>query len=156
MSDRMEKMLWILGGIIVIVLLLAGLFRWWCVDFVDNYQLGYKFDRRSGEITRLEQSGYVVTPPILVQVHTLDLRPNQVCMNANTRVLNCKLVQFDTKGFDTFIQWHGRGAGEKDIYEILKSYAFNVNEGRDCPFLTILDDMRRKSGTTAVNVPQDQ
>lgn len=145
--ERWQKVLIWFGISFVGLLIFWGLFRLISMDFVENYEVGYMFDRRTGEITKLNRTGYFVTWPIVVQIHTIDLRPGQVCMNANARVLNCKLVRFNVDALDTFIQWHGRGAGSGatgDIYEILKSYAFNVNEGRDCPFLTILDDMRRK------------
>lgn len=153
-SDRWAAVALWFGGILLSLVLLGLLFRGIAVDFVENYQIGYKFDRRSGEVKRLDRTGYFVTWPILIQIHTVDLRPSQVCMNANTRVLNCKLVKFNVDGLETFIQWHGRGAGEgnggTEVYEILKSYAFNVNDGRDCPFLTIQDDMRRKPAEAAV------
>src|SRR5579863_1592770 len=75
------------------VLPLFCLFWFWAlfVNYVDNYQLGYKFDARSGQITILSHSGYVVTPPFVVSVHHIDLRPMQVCISAIQRVLNCKL-----------------------------------------------------------------
>ena len=145
-------------GILLGVLAVLGFvgllfFRVMFLTFVDNYELGYKYDLRTGKVERLARTGYIYAPPFVVSIHSIDLRPGQVCMNANSRVLNCKLVRFNVDGFDKFIEWHGRGAGEGSsgsaagqsaVYEILKSYAFNVNEGRDCPFLTILDDMRRK------------
>lgn len=144
------------GGILFTIAFVLFLF-WYglCVHMVENYQFGYTFDRFSGEIKPVPHSGWVITKPWVVNVHTIDLRPHQVCMNANNRVLNCKLVQFNTNGFAKFIEVHGRGAGsssssrrDADIYEILKSYAFNVNGGADCPFLTILDEMERKPTTT--------
>lgn len=144
----------VFGGVLVAALCALLVFRITFVTFVDSYELGYVYHARTGEIERLSRTGYVVAVPFLNSVHTLDLRPGQVCMNANSRVLNCKLVRFNLDGFDKFIEWHGRGAGEggsststtgqSGVYEILKSYAFNVNEGRDCPFLEIWDDMRRK------------
>ena len=156
------------AGIVVALLAAVGfvgllVFRMFFVTFVDNYELGYIYNARTGKVVRMERTGYVVATPFINAVHTIDLRPGQVCMNANARVLNCKLVRFNPDGFDTVITWHGRGAGEGEgyatsssgggtsggIYEILKSYAFNVNEGRDCPFLTILDDMRRKDAAGA-------
>jgi hypothetical protein len=158
--DREQARGWFVGlgigaklGVVLAVLAGFGfvgliMFRLTFVTFVDNYKLGYIYYGRTGQIERLTRTGYVVTTPVLNAVHSIDLRPGQVCMNANARVLNCKLVRFNPDGFDKFIEWHGRGAGEAtgvDVYEILKSYAFNVNEGRDCPFLTILDDMRRKN-----------
>jgi hypothetical protein len=163
MSERVIT--WLLGVVAVLVclLLMLGIFRLFFVDFVDNYELGYRYDLRSGQVEVLSESGYYVSWPVVVKIHTIDLRPGQVCMNANSRVLNCKLVRFNPNGFETFIKWHGRGAGSGgsnsggDIYEILRSYAFNVNGGIDCPFLTIEDDMRKKDvindSRTTVSAP---
>lgn len=162
MRDKVEAMsFWEKVGTALVILTILGLFglivfRIAFVTFVDSYELGYVYYGRTGKVVRLDRTGYVVTTPFLNSVHAIDLRPGQVCMNANSRVLNCKLVKFNPNGFDKFIEWHGRGAGDSaqgqvNIYEILKSYAFNVNEGRDCPFLTISDDMRRKD--SAVSTP---
>ena len=124
------------------------------LDFVDNYQMGYKFDTRTGEITILEEPGYYINPPIVVKVHTVDLRPYQVCINANQRVLNCKLVQFkkDKKGVELFISWHGRKNYEGGSYEIgggfyfLQSFAYD-GSGKIYPFLTILRDLKPEEVT---------
>lgn len=138
------------GGLVGSVLLaLIGLviFRVAFVNFVDNYELGYKYDFRTGEITALEGTGYFVTPPFLVKVHTVDLRPRQVCINANQRVLNCKLVQFNSEGLRLFLSWHGRkdysgdGTTTGDFTDILKSYAYD-GSGKNYPFLTILRDLK--------------
>jgi len=144
-----------LAALFVVALIGLGLFRLVFVTFVDNYELGYIYHARTGKVEVLGRTGYVVATPFVNSVHAIDLRPGQVCMNANSRVLNCKLVKFNPAGFEKFIEWHGRGAGDSSegvskVYEILKSYAFNVNEGRDCPFLIILDDMRRKDASTPV------
>ncbi len=126
------------------------LFRMMFVNFVDNYELGYKFDSRTGEITILEEPGYYVTLPLVVSVHTIDLRPMQVCINANSRVLNCKLVQFDKAGVKLFLSWHGRasyegpGSGTSSattFSEILKSYAYD-GSGKSYPFLTVLRELK--------------
>src|SRR5262245_5397322 len=92
------KCLSLLAVLLGITLVLLLFFRILFGNFVDNYELGYKFDRRTGQIERVGRTGYVVTPPFLVNVHTVDLRPMQVCINANSRVLNCKLVQFNPAG----------------------------------------------------------
>ena len=137
----------------IVALLLLGLvsYRVAFLTFVDSYELAYSYDARTGKVEQIGRTGYVYAPPFLKMIHAIDLRPGQVCMNANSRVLNCKLVRFNVAGFDKFIEWHGRGSGEGEpgIYEILRSYAFNVNEGRDCPFLIILDDMRRKDAVSS-------
>lgn len=135
------------AAIIAVALIVLILFRLMFVNFIDNYQLGYKFDSRTGEISVLDGPGYVVTPPFVVSIHTVDLRPMQVCINANSRVLNCKLVQFNKDGLRTFLEWHGRndydgsssvGGGLNDI---LKSYAYD-GFGRSYPFLTILKELK--------------
>ncbi len=134
-----------------LILALVGLliFRVFFVTFIDNYEMGYIYDAgNGGSITILDHTGYVVTTPFLRSVHTIDLRPMQVCMNANARVLNCKLVKFNPAGFDTFIAWHGRGDYDGGnctqmtdshvtcgkLNEILKSYAFD--DKQDYPFFT--------------------
>ena len=133
----------------LVVLLLIGLlvFRATCVNFVDNYKLGYKYDRRTGQIERLNRTGYVVTPPLLVNVHTVDTRPMQVCINANARVLNCKLVQFNPDGLELFLSWHGRNSygnysgSAANLNPILMSYAYD-GSGRTYPFLKVLRELK--------------
>ena len=139
----------------VVALILALAFRVLFVNFVDNYELGYTYDLRSGKIQVLDRTGYVITPPIVVNVHTVDLRPMQVCINANQRVLNCKLVQFDKTGLELFLSWHGRndydgpgnsgggtvGSGTTTFSEILKSYAYD-GSGKNYPFLTTLRELK--------------
>ncbi len=144
---------WFVGGLIIgaiVVLLIVGLtiFRLFWVDFVDNYELGYKFDSRTGQITVLKESGYYVTPPFVVKIHTVDLRPMQVCINANQRVLNCKLVQFNSDGLELFLAWHGRqdytiGNANSTLSQILLSYAYD-GSGKNYPFLTVLRELKNE------------
>lgn len=129
-------------------------FRAGWVDYIDNYELGYKFDARTGKIEVIPHAGYVITPPMLVKIHTVDLRPMQVCINANSRVLNCKLVRFNPDGLELFLEWHGRN--DYDQYRldtILKSYAYE-GTGRTYPFLTVITEIKpsevaKTSGTNA-------
>ena len=116
--------------------------------YVENYQLGYRFNSRDGSITVLSRPGYHLRNIIFDRIHTVDLRPMQTCINANQRVLNCKLVQFNPDrehkyaGFLTFLSWHGRGDYEgSTLEEILKSYAYDGN-ARTYPFLTVLRELR--------------
>lgn len=133
---------WWTGSIIAILLVPLVLFRMTFVNFIDNYQIGYKFDKRDGKVMVLSETGYVVTLPYLVSVHTVDLRPMQVCINANQRVLNCKLVQFDKAGLDLFLSWHGRTDYDGvNLNEILKSYAYD-GSGKNYPFLTIIRELK--------------
>jgi len=141
--------------LIVVGSLVIGLFvfRLGWVDFVDNYELGYKYDARTGQTERLGRTGYFVTSPFLVKVHSVDLRPMQVCINANARVLNCKLVQFNSEGLEVFISWHGRGDYNGDVSnpnqassagnlnQILMSYAFDGSR-KTYPFLKVLRELK--------------
>ncbi|MBI4118252.1 MAG: hypothetical protein HY455_01790 [Parcubacteria group bacterium] len=146
-----RAVLTVVGFIAALAFVGAIIFRIGWVNFVDNYELGYKYDARTGEISRIERNGYVINPPFLVIVGTIDLRPMQVCINANARVLNCKLVKFNPEGLDLFLSWHGRdyrsgatvptGTGATALGEILKSYAFD-GSSKTYPFLTVLRELK--------------
>lgn len=114
----------VVGSLLVLTLL----FRVICVYFVDNYELGYSYNKTSGEITELSRTGYFIVNPITTVIHTIDLRPMQVRIEANNRVLNAKLVQFDVRGFDQFISLHGRGdynnTYDISLSNILMCYAY--------------------------------
>lgn len=149
--------LWAKGliGFFVLILLLL-IMRGMFLNFVDSYEQGYKFDKRTGTLTTLDRTGWFITPPFVVSVHTVDIRPVQVCINANARVLNCKLVQFDTAGLELFLSWHGRkdykissssssGSGTTgDFVDILRSYAYS-GSGESYPFLNILKELKVES-----------
>lgn len=158
-----EKVFSRIGGIIAAVAVIAIVLCLFLfsrtVYFVDNYELGYKFDTRTGETTILPRTGYFVVLPILVKVHTIDLRPVQVCVSSNRRVLNCKLVKFNPEGIKLFLEWHGRrdyqmspadrsatgterANDSKPIYldDILMAYAYE-GAGHTYPFLAVMREM---------------
>ena len=154
--NQIPRWVKVTAGLITTVLVGAFIFWVGWVDFVDNYELGYTYDKRTGKITVLQKKGYIVTPPFLVSVHTVDLRPMQVCINANARVLNCKLVQFDPAGLQTFVDWHGRDnydgpsatsthTSPGSLEDILKSYAFDGLE-KSYPFLRIIRELKNQEG----------
>lgn len=130
-----------------VVLGLIGLFVWYVawLKWVENYELGYIFDARNGTITVVDHTGYISSPPFVTHVNTIDLRPMQLCISANRRTLNCKLVKFDPEGLDLFLTWHGRddydieSEGIGGLRDILKSYAFDES-GTVYPFLTIMSE----------------
>ena len=139
---------------VVIILALAGLFRATFVSFVDNYELGFTHNRFSGEIKKLDRTGYFVYMPFKWSVHSVDLRPYQISITASfgsetttsgipSRVLNAKLVKFNEEGLSTFVEWHGLSAGDalSNLKEIMKAYAFDKEEGKDCPFITVLSEI---------------
>ena len=144
---------------VIIILLVVGLiiFHAAFVSFVDNYELGLVYNRFSGEITPLERTGYFIFPPFKYSVHSIDLRPYQLSITASfgnefssrggsgipSRVLNAKLVRFNPEGLETFVEWHGRDAGDDlgNLKEIMKCYAFDKEGGKDCPFIIVLSEI---------------
>lgn len=140
----------LLVGIVGVIAALGLLFFWSCFKFVDTYEMGYNFNKwRGQQIEHIEHTGYIVAIPFVNEVHTVDLRPMQVCLAANGRVLNCKLVKFNPNGLDLFLTWHGRadynGPGNTTVgiqgcttqfCEILKVYAYDEH-GTQYPFLDI-------------------
>lgn len=148
------------GIFIVLALILFFSLKPWA--FVDNYELGYIYDARDGQIKVLSHTGYTARVPFFESVHTVDLRPRQVCINvgsvngtgssgANSRVLNCKLVRFNPKGLLTFLSWHGRGDYSGDtLDDLLKIYAYD-GSGRTYPFLDVLREL--KNADTPPQIP---
>lgn len=138
----MKNLLWLyilVGTVLVSALFIRGA----CFTFVDNYEFAYKFDKVTGVTEPLINKdgsfvrGYILQRPFVDAIHTFDLRPFQICISANSRVLNCKLVRFNPKGFKTFIDWHGRGDYEREnLRDIFMSYAYDPN-GNDYPFLIV-------------------
>ena len=65
--------------------------------------------------------------------------------NNNSRVLNCKLVEFNPKGFKTLISWHGRQDYSGPIFEnIMMSYAYDPSS-KSYPFLTITKELKNEN-----------
>lgn len=145
----------IIGVVLTIIFLLYWMIVGMPWRFVDNYELGYKFNATSGELTRLDGSGYHWRRPIVDSIHTVDLRPFQVCISANQRVLNCKLVRFNPDGLETFLEWHGRdnyylsgsnnssssSTSTGSFEDIMRSYAYD-GSGRTYPFLIVIRELR--------------
>jgi hypothetical protein len=151
------------ASIIIVALLIRVLF----FNFIDNYEFGYRFDARSGELHPLInedgtlKQGYIFSYPFIEKIHTIEMRPMQVCINANSRVLNCKLVEFNPEGFETFIAWHGRGDyTQMNLKDILMSYAYDPSN-KNYDFLTIKKELKNEDVdysvelTDNVNVVKD-
>lgn len=135
---------------VIIGLAVIGLiffFMLW-VSFIDKHELGFTYDKMTGKIDRIERNGWIVRTPLQYAVHTIDLRPYQIQISANQRILNAKLVRFNPEGLETFVSWHGREAGDEinDLLEILKCYAFDKSNGEDCPFLIVVSELSPNQG----------
>ena len=136
-------------GIVIFIIGSILFFGAW-VRHVDKHELGFSYDKADGKIEILNRNGWWIRTPVRYSVHTIDTRPYQISISANQRILNAKLVRFDSKGLETFIQWHGRDAGDNlgNLLEILKCYAFDRAEGRDCPFLEVISEIAPPQGIT--------
>lgn len=153
----------IITGVTVLTLLFGALlYRGLFWTFVDNYEFAYRFDALGGKVEPMvnpdgtPSHGYVFAWPLVERIHTIDTRPMQVCINANSRVLNCKLVQFNPDGFALFIKWHGRGDyDDLRLKDILMSYSYDPSQA-SYPFLTIQKELKNQNtGTSSVAIPQD-
>jgi len=143
---------WVIPSILVLTIVAAIILRAFFVSFVDKHELGYSYNKFTGNVKHFERTGYFLYLPWAMSIHSIDLRPMQLQITAhsfgatgstidmhNQRVLNAKLVRFNPNGLEQFIEWHGRNAGDnrRELAEILRCYAFDRNEGKDCPFLSI-------------------
>lgn len=147
-----EKILTTVGIFIGVSLLSLLVFRIGWVNYIDSTEFAYQFDSRNGQISEVYKKGYYVSSPF-VTVHTVEMRPMQICLNANNRVLNCKLVEFDTLGWRELIRLHGRknysndggsfggGSGNSSggggLNDIFASYAYD-GSGKLPSFIHIL------------------
>jgi len=148
-----KEEVWTGIGIFLVVLVAIGLvclfvFYMFWVTHVENYELAFAFDRVTGKIERIDKQGWIVRTPFRYAVHHVDLRPYQLTISANQRVLNAKLVRFNPEGLETFVEWHGRSAGDSSfgLQEILKCYAFDLANGKDCPFLEVIQEIAPMQG----------
>lgn len=141
--------IWIVVGIIFVLGLISLAI---CTTSIDKHEYGYKFNRFTGNIEIIGRSGWVIVNPIKYAVHKIDLRPYQLRITANIgvgeRILNAKLCRFNPAGLKTFIEWHGRSAGDNvtELKEILKCYAFAADDGVNCPFLIVDAEINPKQG----------
>lgn len=147
-SDIWDKIKYVLIGIVVLAIVVFLVWYAFWVNWVDNYEKGFTYNKFTGQIDTLQHTGWVVRTPWEYAVHAIDTRPYQVSISANGRILNAKLVRFNPKGLSIFVEWHGRGAGDDvgSLKEILKCYAFDRDEGRDCPFLEVVSVLAPNQG----------
>lgn len=159
--------------ILVISLFGACNYRVYWLTSVENYEYAYRWDRTNGNITRINHTGWCKVTPFYTKVYTIDSRPIQIRIEANSngqsnpgvnnRVLNAKLVQFDPKGASQFFEYHGlANYDQQQLSEILKIYAYE-NFGtsqynadslqKKYKFLKILSETAG-SGIAAVNEPK--
>ena len=136
-------------GISIVSIILGIIYLSNALYFVDNYECGYVFDKQTGTIEICERDGYHLVVPFIEVLHTIDERPLQVCINANSRVLNCKLISFNREGLLQFIEWHGRGDyhnpstntstnmdNSTEFSRIMLGYAYDES-GTEYPFMDI-------------------
>lgn len=119
----------ILSFLLILILVLGSIggcsYRvfWW--TNVENYNIPYRWDKSDGSITRINHTGWCRVTPIFTEIYTIDSRPMQIRIEANNRVLNAMLVQFNPEGEKDFFSKHGLDNYDQvKLGEILKSYAY--------------------------------
>lgn len=125
-SNQNSSKKWIILGIIVLILFVGVCStRVFFFTFVDSHEVGYKFNKVTGQITVLDTSGWHHVVPLVTEVNAIDLRPMQVRIESNDRVLNAMLVQFNKEGVTQFVNMHGRKDYDASALKpILMSYAY--------------------------------
>jgi hypothetical protein len=148
--SNLAKGLITVAALALITLFVAITYRTAFLTYVDTYEFAYQFNGLTGELKALvnedgtPKQGYIYSWPIVISVHTIDVRPMQVCINANSRVLNCKLVQFDPAGWKTFVAWHGRNDySQSALNSILMSYSYDPSN-KSYPFLKITKELKNQ------------
>ncbi len=149
-SEKGWKRLFVIAIVLTIMMFAGCHIKSQTVDYVESHEIGYSYNMRTGNIRVLNKTGYIFHEYWFVEVNTIDLRPLQVCINANQRVLNCKLVKFNPAGLQQFISWHGRqNYSLGDLEPILMSYAYE-NAGHTYPFLTVIREMNTTDSGNSV------
>lgn len=144
--SALKTILWGTAGLLILSLIYAP----FCFCRIDKHEVGFSYNRFTGEIQQLNRQGWIMMWWPKYTVHTIDCRPYQIQITANTnvgnRVLNAKLVRFKPEGIETFIAWHGRDAGNdlENLKEIFKCYVFAPDGGKSCPFIEVLPPLTEK------------
>ncbi len=155
---KFKKLVIAIPATLIIALILLLLYRIIFLTFVDNYEFPYKYNTKTGEISEVPNKGYVYAIPFYELIHTIELRPFQICISNSSRVLNCKLVQFNPKGFKLFLQWHGRSSYDVNaLSDIFKAYAFDdaPNLKELYPFMDIQKELKSSNNKSDAKVIQD-
>ena len=140
----------VFSGLFVLLFLLTCIWVGVSLHHVKKHELSFTFHRIGGEIEQVSDSGWIFRNRFTYALHKVDLRPFQVSIEANKRILNAMLVRFDPKGLNEFIRNHGQDAADDEVTfkEILKSYAFDENGGTTCLFLIVEKSLSPTNNST--------
>ncbi len=132
--------------VLILLLLYSGF-----VNFTDRQHVGIAYNLISGDLYLQDHGGFWLTSPWTF-VSRVDIRPVRVCMTSAGRGYNCKLVQFEPKAYQKFVEtegfryywWANRFSfnyGYTEEYrgmkDILRGYAFSTYK---YSFLTVLQE----------------
>jgi hypothetical protein len=128
--------------IIAITFLSVLLFWLACIHWTGIHQVAIKRNIVTGKVEIDSIAGINVTLP-WIQVARIDIRPHRVCIECSCRALSCRLVEFNPKHWDEFLEKEGfkyywlsnrisfnLGADQeyRGIDWILRGYAYDTNE----------------------------
>lgn len=136
-----------------LLILSIGLFIFYLgfVNFTDLNEVGIAYNRFNGDLWLQDTGGWKFNPP-WVLVARVDTRPVRVCVTSAGRGFNCKLVQFQPKAYQIFVEtegfryywWANRfsfNSGYTEEYrgmkDLLRGYAFSAKK---YPFLRVIGE----------------
>lgn len=136
----------------ILICVLAGtlLFYLACVNYVEPSEVGIARNRVTGRMW-LQHGGFYLTWP-WVGVARIDTRPMRVAVTTSGTARNAKLVQFNQKDWELFVQtegwryywWANRfsinfGYDEeyRGLRDIMRGYAYSVKK---YPFITTIQE----------------
>jgi hypothetical protein len=136
------------GAILSFLLLVYGPF----MNYVPTYHIGLAWDMYGGTVYLQDQPGWYFTSP-LTTTATLDTRPQKVCLTTAAHApFNCKLVEFDPRHYQEFVDTEGFGwywwynrfsfnSGYREEYrgfrDVVRGYAFSAKKYK---FIKVLKD----------------
>jgi hypothetical protein len=131
------KALQIIAGLIGLSIV-AGFFFWiLCLNHTSVNEIGVVYNTGTGNVYTQEKPGWYYTN-ILTRVAYISTVPIKVTIPSEAKVIVSKMVKFNVKGINTYIQLQGFGYDMNSSLEnVLLGYAFSGNK---YPFLDIVQE----------------
>lgn len=124
------------------LLFILGLFYILFLHHSEPTQASISLNYLNGELKLVPKAGWNISAPWVLVVK-IDTRPMRVCVTSSGRGIDCKLIQFDSKAYQEFIEvegfryywWANRlsfNFGYKEEYrglrDILRGHAFGTKK----------------------------
>lgn len=142
-----KKLKWFMG-----VLALIITFYVFFLNYIDYTEIGIEKNMLTGYVSVQNEAGWHLTAPWIFVV-SVDKRPMRVSVQSSGHAISSRLVQFEPKYWNEFVQTEGWGyywlsnrlsfnIGHKEEHrgmrDILRGYAYSSTK---YPFITILETL---------------